>query len=58
VSIAALIVLASFGYTVRAEEKAPAIADTTAVSDSLPVYHLGEIVTVRGEKDSCIIFNP
>ncbi|MEW6050360.1 MAG: TonB-dependent receptor [Candidatus Zixiibacteriota bacterium] len=35
-----------------AAESLPAATDTIAYQDSLPIYHLGEIITVRGRKDT------
>lgn len=36
--------------SVAADDGARSASDTLAWSDSLPVYHLGEIITVRGKK--------
>jgi iron complex outermembrane receptor protein len=46
-----LLAMAFCGVSVEAGDSAPSTSDTLAVSDSLPVYQLGDIITVRGQKN-------
>jgi outer membrane cobalamin receptor len=45
-----LLAIAFCRISAAADDSAWNTSDTLALSDSLPVYHLGEIITVRGKK--------
>ncbi len=49
----AVILFAAVFFPIAAEADTalPSDTDTLTAADSLPVYHLGEIITVRGRKD-------
>jgi len=52
VPLAALLpAIAFFCISAEANDISRDASDTLALQDSLPVYHLGEIITVRGQKD-------
>ena len=51
ISVAVLLLALAFcRISVAADDGAPSASDTPALSDSLPVYDLGDIITVRGKK--------
>ena len=46
-----LLAFAILYISAEADDSARDASDTLALLDSLPVYHLGEIITVRGQKE-------
>ncbi|MCX6834177.1 MAG: TonB-dependent receptor plug domain-containing protein [candidate division Zixibacteria bacterium] len=46
-----LLAMAFCCISIEADDGVRSVSDTLVLSDSLPVYHLGEIITVRGQKN-------